>query len=218
MEDKRLVKKRYIFMSVIFLGLAILTLFLPEKYSSTELNPKKLHLKLISRNRFVSTDYVADRIINQDAYFQLIDVRTPAEYEKFHLPGALNIPLANILDKDDKGNYVWEDILNQDIKQNVFYSNGDTYANQAWIVTERLNFQNNYIMEGGLNRWVQTILMPEPPDPAAPMEAFDLYRARVGAGIFFGGGTAGAAQQAKPAAAPAIKIKRKQSEEEEGGC
>ncbi|MCJ7821043.1 MAG: rhodanese-like domain-containing protein, partial [Bacteroidales bacterium] len=42
--------------------------------------------------QFVSPDVVADMLVQKDPSQQLIDVRTPEEYEAFSLPGAINIP------------------------------------------------------------------------------------------------------------------------------
>ena len=219
MADKRLIKKRYISMSAVLVGLAILLLLLPKRYSSTELKPDKLLLEIIDRNNFVTTDYVADRIINGDPYIQLIDVRSPEEFAKFSLQGAINIPLKNLLDKNEKGKYKWEGVLNQDIKRNIFYSNGSIYANQAWMITRRLNYAHNYIMEGGLNNWTETILRPQKPNTEAPDEEFALYEFRKAASLFFGGGstvTATSSEESKPV--PTVGKKKEESKEEEGGC
>lgn len=219
MADKRLIKKRYISMSAVLIGLSILLLLLPKRYSSSELKPEKLLLEIIDRNNFVTTDYVADRIINSDPFILLIDLRTPEEFAKFSLPGAINIPLGNLLDKDEKGKYKSEFYLNQDIKKNIFYSNGSIYANQAWMITRRLNYKNNYVMEGGLNNWVETILLPQKPKPEASPEEFSVYGFRKAASLFFGGKnstTVNEIENIKPL--PTVKKKNNQEKEEEGGC
>ena len=219
MTDTRLVKKRYISMSVVLLGLAFVLFLLPEKQNPKELKPEHLMAELNDETRFVSTDFVSDKIIQKDPSIQLIDVRTAEEFEKFKLEGALNIPLADILEKDEKGNYVWEDYLNQDIKQNVFYSNGTVYANQAWMLLRRLNFKNNSVMKGGLNKWIETIIKPKKPHYSEGDDAFALYSKRKGASMYFGGGSVVPASSSDSTAKskPIIK-KNKKAAEEEGGC
>ena len=121
MEDKRYIKKRYIFINVIMIGLAVVLIFLPERYSSDELKPELLLREINDNTRFVTTDNVAKKIINGDRHTLLIDVRTEEEYNEFHLDGAINIPLKNILDKDEDGNLIWESYLNQEVYSNIFY-------------------------------------------------------------------------------------------------
>ncbi len=216
MSDTRIIKKRYIFMASVFIGLALLLVILPERHASRQLKPEQLLLQINNDNRYVSTDEVAKRIISGYAYMQLIDVRSPEEYKKFHLKGAINIPIDSIFNKDEKGNYIFEDVLNQDIKTNVFYSNGTVYANQVWILLKRLNYKNNYVMKGGLNRWIETVIRPKRPPVTATENEMELYNFRKAASMFFGGGTVAAPVEDN---APVPVIKKKASgEEEEGGC
>jgi len=219
MEDKRLVKKRYISMSATLLGFAIILFLLPAKYSSKELKPEKLLLEVITDSRFVSTDEVADAIIKGDRFMRVIDVRTPEEFKKFHLKGALNIPLKDLLTKNKKGKYKWARVIDQDDVKNIFYSNGTAYSNQAWMVSRRLNFKNNYVMKGGLNRWVETIMQPKKPKQTASDSEFALYSKRKAASMFFGkGGSKAKAgkESAEDNSAPIII--KKEEKEEEGGC
>ena len=67
--------------------------------------------------QYVSPDEVADLIIEKDPSILLIDVRPQKEYEKFSLPGAINITLENILSDE------WTETLNQDVKTNILFSN-----------------------------------------------------------------------------------------------
>ena len=105
MEDKRYIKKRYIFINIIMIGLAAILFVLPERYSSEELSPELLLREINDDTRFVTTDEVVKKIVNGDRHILLVDVRTPNEYDYFHLEGAINIPLKNLLDRDEKGNF-----------------------------------------------------------------------------------------------------------------
>ena len=217
MSDTRIIKKRYIFMAAVLTGLALLLVLLPEKHTSKELKPEQLLQEINDNTRYVSTDEVAEKLIYGDAYLQLIDIRSFDDFRKFHLKGAINIPLDSILNKDEKGNYEYEDILNQDVKTNVFYSNGTVYANQAWILLRRLNFKHNNVMKGGLNRWIETVIHPQKPLSTASQEEFYLYNFRRAASMFFGGGSVSSVPAEDNAPAPIIK-KKGGKKEEEGGC
>ena len=168
-----------------------------------------------TRTQYVTPDAVADMIVNKDPSLQLIDVRSQEEFEKFSLPGAMNIPLTDLL--SDK----YTDIFNQDIKMNVFYSNGTVTANEAWMLTRQLGYGNIFVLEGGLNYWFDTILNPQKPASTSPDEEFAKYDFRKSAGSALGGGGAiqaqtdqsQAASSPKPAATAAPRKKKVA-----GGC
>jgi sulfur-carrier protein adenylyltransferase/sulfurtransferase len=163
--------------------------------------------------QFISPDVIADMLVQKDPSLQLIDVRTPEEFEAFSLPGAINIPLSNLL-ADENTN-----ILNQDARMNVFYSNGSVTANEAWMLTRQLGYKNNFVMEGGLNYWFGNILSAQAPSQTNPNEEFAKYDFRKSAAAALGGGgvvaTEGSAAAPKAAKPPvASKAKKKPA----GGC
>jgi sulfur-carrier protein adenylyltransferase/sulfurtransferase len=167
-----------------------------------------------TRTQYISPETVADMVIKKDPSFQLIDVRNQDEFEKFSLPGAINIPVSDLLSEK------YTDLLNQDVKMNIFYSNGTITANEAWMVTRQLGYKNNFVLEGGLNYWFEAILNPQKPASTSPDEEFAKYDFRVSAGKALGGGIASvqtnqnqSAASAKPALQPAPKKKKAA-----GGC
>jgi rhodanese-related sulfurtransferase len=160
--------------------------------------------------QYFSPDEVAHMIVSKDPSLVLIDVRSEDEYEKYHLEGAINIPLSSLLEDQ------WRDYLNQDLRYNVFYSNGTVNANQAWMLCRQLGYENNYVLQGGLNYWAETIMNPEAPGATSPNEEIAKYDFRKGAGQALGGATMEASSQPAPALpkiAPRPKKKRVQ-----GGC
>jgi rhodanese-related sulfurtransferase len=166
-----------------------------------------------TRTQYITPDVVADMIVNKDPSFQLIDVRSPDEFEKFSLPGAINIPLPDLL--ADK----YADMLNQDIKMNIFYSNGTLHANEAWMITRQLGYANNYVLEGGLNYWFEAIMNPQKPATTSPDEEFAKYDFRKSAGEALGGGAViqTAQDQSATSPKPVIKIAPKKKKVS-GGC
>ncbi len=122
--------------------------------------------------QYFSPDQIADMIITEDPSFLLIDVMSQNEYEEFHLPGAVNIPLPDLLSDE------WKPYLNQDIRHNIFYSNSTVKANEAWMITIHLGYRNNFVPQGGLNYWVETIMNPEAPEATNPNEEIAKYNFR----------------------------------------
>ena len=166
-----------------------------------------------TRTQYITPETVADLIVKKDPSFQLIDVRSKDDFEKFSLPGAINIPVADLL--SDK----YTDVLNQDVKMNILYSNGTIIANEAWMVTRQLGYKNNFVLEGGLNFWFDAILNPQKPASTSPDEEFAKYDFRVSAGKALGGGTTVQATQttSSESAKPAIQSAPKKKKAA-GGC
>ena len=178
-----------------------------------KLTPEQLLEHVNSGMQYITPDEIADMIINEDPSLLLIDVRGADEYENYHLPGAINIPLSSILEDS------WKDYLNQDIRINVFYSNSTVNANQAWMLTRQLGYHNNYVLQGGLNYWVETIMNPTPPSSTSPDEEIARYDFRKGAGMALGGGNAVTLSEPEQTAPALPKITPRPAQQRtQGGC
>jgi len=202
---------RLLALAVIPLGLIIAAV--PQNTTKPyKLTADQLLEEANSRTQFVSSEIVADMMVNKDPSFRMIDVRAQDEFEKFGLPGAINIPLSDILSDE------WTDVLDQDVKMNIFYSNGTLTANEAWLITRQLGYENNYVLEGGLNYWFDNILNPTAPPSTSPNEEFAKYDFRKSASMALGGGGAvsnvnSGSSSVLPAIAPKA-VKKKAA----GGC
>lgn len=167
-----------------------------------------------TRTQFITPETVADMIVQKDPTLQLIDVRSQDDFEKFSLPGAINVPLSDLLSEKNLT------LFDQDVKMNVFYSNSTLVANEAWMIIRQLGYSNVYVLEGGLNYWFEAILNPKQPASTSPDEEFARYDFRKSASQALGGG--GAVLQSTdagsaPAAKPAIKAIPKKKKAA-GGC
>ncbi len=166
-------------------------------------------------SQLVTPDVVADMLVKKDPSLLLIDVRTPVEFEKYSLDGAINIPLSEILSEK------WTETLDQGVKMNVFYSNSTLEANEAWMLTRQLGFQNNYVLQGGLNYWAEAILNPFPPANTNADEEIAKYNFRKAAGKALGASdslTTESSADSKPSTSkPAVSPKKKKKGVS-GGC
>jgi sulfur-carrier protein adenylyltransferase/sulfurtransferase len=184
-----------------------------NKTKPYKLTAGELLSEVNTRTQYITPDAVADMIVKKDPTLRLIDVRSQDEFEKFSLPGAINIPVTDLLSEK------YSEILNQDVKMNILYSNGTLTANEAWMITRQLGYNNNFVLEGGLNYWFDAILNPQKPATTSPDEEFAKYDFRKSAGLAIGGGGTVQASQnqnassPKPAITPGAK-KKKVS----GGC
>ena len=201
-----------IILSIIVVGLGLIIAAVPQNTTHPyKLTAKQLLDEANTKVRYFTPDEVADLIINKDPSIQLIDIRPQDKYDKFHLPGAINIPLSDLLNDE------YKDLIDQDIRQNIFYSNSTVDANEAWMITRQLGYLNNYVLMGGLNYWAETIMNPIPPANTSPDEEIAKYQFRVGAGQSLGGARIEETTESPVTISKPI-IKRPAKKRVQGGC
>lgn len=208
---KVLVQRRYQLLGLVLFLLAGGLVLLPKYKKNEGITPQQFVKNAISTERYISTDVLADKIINQDPTVLLIDTRLEAEYTKFALPNAINIPLKEFFNEN------LNPYINQDSYDVIFYSNDNFYANEAWMIGNRLGYKNLYVLKGGLNEWFNTIINPKYPDETMPQKDFELYSFRKAAGMYFGVGVSQTeTNKSKPK--KVITIQKKKKRVAEGGC
>ena len=114
--------------------------------------PKNLLSQAIDNRTYFSVDQVAKFIVSEDSTIQVIDVRSPEEFRTMSIPGSINVPYHELLDNDPGAN------IDRKKTYCIFYSNGDFDSNFAFTIARGLNYQNTYVMRGGLNEWFSTIM------------------------------------------------------------
>ncbi|MCK5730451.1 MAG: rhodanese-like domain-containing protein [Draconibacterium sp.] len=205
--------KARLVLATLIIPMGLIIAAVPENTTRPyKLTAEELLEEVKTGTQFIYPDQVADMIIQKDPTLQIIDVRSADEYDKFSLPNSINIPLVNILNPD------WEDYLDQDIKFNVFYSNGTKDANEAWMITRQLGFENNYVLQGGLNYWVETIMNPEAPKSTSPNDEILKYNLRKGAGMALGGAAVNTQPSTMAKSSKPPITKRKKKKKVQGGC
>ncbi len=208
---------RYKLLALILVVLAGGLLVLPKYQKQEGIKSEELLSNAISPERYISTDQLANKIINQDPSFILIDVRDSISFNKYSLPNAINIPLKKLLDKD------FEAYLYQNQFDVVFFSNDNFYADQAWMLCNRLGYKNLRVLKGGLNRWFTTIINPTVPTETMSTEEHELYSTRKAASMFFGvmypdQMMAEDSNLNVPVPKKVITVKKKKKRAAEGGC
>lgn len=115
----------------------------------------------------VHVDELASWIVEGRKDYVLIDIRTPQEYARDRIPGAINVPLAQLGRADITAN-----------RKIVLYGQGGIHAAQAWMFLRALGHKGAYALLGGLEEWQDAYVNPELPDhPTADDKA--LYAKRV---------------------------------------
>ena len=214
---KILVKRSYQILALILVILAGGLLLIPKHQKHEGISPELFAKNILSTERYISSDQLADRMINQDPVLLLIDTRSLEEYQRFSLPDAIHIPLSDIFSE------ALNPYLDQNIYDIILFSNDNFSAEQAWMLCNRMNYQRLYILDGGLNNWFGTIIEPELPSETMSQEAFELYSFRKAAGKYFGVANDTLEIEVKPIkqAPPPKKVVPKPKKKKripEGGC
>jgi rhodanese-related sulfurtransferase len=167
--------KKYLLLAGIAIALGVGILFMPVKDNAKQTPPELLLAAIDDPSRFLSTDDVTDRLVKKDPSLILIDVRAVQQFAAFAIPGAVNIPADSLLSATAL------EILNQKEMDKVFYSSADVTADQAWIICKRMGLQRIYVMQGGVNKWFNTIVKAVKPAETSPTQDLELYQFRVAA-------------------------------------
>lgn len=79
-----------------------------------------------------------------------LDVRDERYYNQFHLRGAVHLPLERVEEKAEE--------LQFELANTVFVtmSNDEAAATEAWKILKAESVPNIYILEGGINAWLDT--------------------------------------------------------------
>ena len=215
-SKKFLVKTRYMILAAILFLLAIGLVLIPKHVKHEGIRPELFVKNILSGERYIGTDHLAERMISQDPSLVLIDTRSVEDFDKFTLPNAMNLPLAHLFNEEI--NY----FLDQEIYDVVLFSNDHFLADEVWMLGNRMGYQRLYVLQGGLNEWFNTIIHPQAPDQTKSQDAFDLYSFRKAAGKYFG--VANDTIEIKPepvkkvASKKVITQPKKKKRVPEGGC
>ena len=208
----------YKILAVILILLAGGLLLLPGYEKHEGIEPEALLANAISPERYISSDELAHKIISGDPSVLVIDVRDPARFASYSIPGAINIPMEDILDEENEG------YLDQSAYEIVLCSDDNFYADQAWILCNRLGYKNLRVLEGGMNDWFNSVINPPEPDENMPNSEHELYSFRKSASMFFGVAyedeVKAAPAPTKPSPQPktVAPVKKKKKKMPEGGC
>jgi rhodanese-related sulfurtransferase len=203
--------KRYLLLAGIIITLGVGILFMPAKETAKQTQPELLLSAIDDPSRFLTTDDITDRLVKKDPALLLIDVRTPGEFNAFSIPGAINIPVDSLLSASA------QEFLDQKEMDKVFYSNSDVTSDQAWIISKRMGMPRIYVMQGGVNKWFNTIVKAEKPAETAPTEAMELYHFRMAACQHFFGSPEMDASPIVVAEKKTVHVVKKSSGAKSGG-
>lgn len=123
--------------------------------------------------REVSSDKLANEIVNNYEQINVIDVRIPDEFKAYHIPLSINIPLEHLRDRQ------WAFLFEQKIKVNYFYAGDEALSRKAFLLANHLGKSDNYVLKDPVQVFQQLYTQITPPSEMAGKQEVDTYNFRI---------------------------------------
>lgn len=101
-----------------------------------------------TRSQYLATTTAKDLTQNDTVTF--IDIRTPKEFDGYHIENAQNIPFDRLLDDEHT-----EFLKNDQMK--VLYGSTSVGSNAAWMILSQYGYDNLYVLDGGVQDWISEV-------------------------------------------------------------
>ena len=138
----------------------------------TPVDEKALMAKVEQGLDHIEPEDIADRLMAGEPDLVIVDVRPAAEFNAFHIRGALNVPIAELASTLQP---------HKNRGQIVLYSNGMTHPAQARDSLQRQGFGNVYLLSDGLvgfrNRCLKPVSLRHEPLTTADAARVNAWRA-----------------------------------------
>jgi rhodanese-related sulfurtransferase/uncharacterized protein with PQ loop repeat len=125
----------------------------------------------------ITSDKLAFELINNYYQMNLIDVRSPKEFAKYHLPLAINVPLDSMLNRE------WRKFFAQQYKRNVFYGDNAVNTKKAFFMAQLLGGSNDCVLADSHQKFRQLVLEAKEPVATAAKDDFMKYEFRRSAAL-----------------------------------
>jgi rhodanese-related sulfurtransferase len=104
----------------------------------------------------VSSEKVIFDIMNERNDVVYIDLRDLEQYQRFTLPGAINMRPEEVLDRKYRA------FFRKDPREKIFFSDGTSISTRVWAIGRRVGYQNLHILDGGLNGIFEMLFTEKP--------------------------------------------------------
>jgi len=127
----------------------------------------------------ISAPDLAQLIMDGDRALRVFDLRSPADFERLHIPGATRATI------EELGDTLARERLPRDATV-VLYSEGGAHAAQAWVLLRMRGHRRVFFLREGLFEWLARVMEPRLATDATPRERAEFARA-IEMSRFFGG-------------------------------
>lgn len=174
-ELEKGVKNKYaLAVGALFVVLAIVA-FLPGKEDIINMQIARAKRQQTCVFKEVPADRLANDIVNNFYSLNLIDVRTPEEFEAWHLPLAINIPFDQMLERQNIP------IFNQQLRTNIFYADDDTLVRMACLKAKFAGNSDNMILRESAMEFKKLFFEADTLAPGADKSLLNIWNFRTDA-------------------------------------
>ncbi|MDH3943005.1 MAG: YeeE/YedE thiosulfate transporter family protein [Anaerolineae bacterium] len=156
LDPKRAPRLRYVGAGGVLL-VAVAVVFIGQPSTAdkwTMLAPEKEPLLVEERAYQIHPGELLDLMHNKDIKLFMLDLRTEANYNIFHIRDAQHAPFSTLAD------LVGDLMLEPSNAVFVVMSNHEELAVEGWKILVAEGLHNVYILEGGINYWLDTFDTP----------------------------------------------------------
>lgn len=200
--------------SLLFI-LGFILAFAPvDKMAIHQIKTEQLLQELQHRNFYITPDDLAHMIIDKEPGFVVVDIRSTEDFEKYHIPGSIHVPVDKLLENEELKSLAADNTI-------ILASNGNTLASQAWLLLKENGFNDVLILQGGLNYWVEAFNNPKKPTGFYTDDELFRYEFRKAAGpVVMGNKFANNEPEKKETkiSKPVIRVKKKKKAKFDEGC
>lgn len=165
-------RNKYVWAVAALFAVLLIVAFIPGKYDIINMRIAEQKRQQTCVFKEISADRLADDIVNKYYTLNVIDVRSPGEFEKFHLPTAINIPFDDMMERQ------YEPVFRQRIKTNVFYADSDTLVRMACLKAKFIGKSENYILRESSEEFRKMFFELEEPSGEATRQQIQEYTFR----------------------------------------
>ena len=150
--------------AALFVAIGVVA-FLPGKQDIINMRIAEARRQQTCVFKEIPADKLANEIVSNYYTLNIIDVRSPEEFEEFHLPLAINIPFDQMMDRQ------YEPLLRQRLKTNVFYADSDTLVRMACLKARFIGKSENIILRESAVEFREMFYnLEHPPDDVSKQE------------------------------------------------
>jgi len=121
----------------------------PYRAAHATVDVQRLARAVAHEEDHVTAIELAEWIRGRKAGLRIVDLRTAAEFETYHVPRAERIALESLATAPLHAT----DTI-------VLISGGGAHAAQAWVLLQALGYKQVYFLRGGLQEWIDDVMNP----------------------------------------------------------
>jgi len=135
---------------------ALILLVLPDRKARLVSMASEPAYMALHPVKVMSADELAFMIMDQEPNLQIIDIRSAGSYTELALPGARNIQLNELFNKE------WGGLFSLRHVKRVLVADTESEETSACLIVQKLGYENCAILQGGFSVFKNSILDPTP--------------------------------------------------------